>query len=124
MIHSTQTPSYPYLYSERVVEAFVEKYARATIFFAKKLGMSPKHLKMLLTKQFRTANARWNVTRDVIKWIHTSNAYNYLKGLDQGGFIFYLTAVKYMAEDEVIFEKKSYAAIDSGDFSNDDYMVE
>lgn len=93
---------YPFHYSARIVEKFVEKYARATIFCAKKLGISPREFKWSLIVLFAKSNNRWNSVRDAIKYVEKNNMYNYLSKYDADMLAKYLTFVRYICEDSLL----------------------
>lgn len=117
MSHSTPVPNhhYPYQYAESVVDAFVDKYARATNFLAKVSGVSALAYREHLIKLFMVNNQKWNVIRDLIKWVAAPTRFNRLRAMEVEDCQTYLTYVRYECEELVIFDKKSLAAIDNSD---------
>ena len=99
----TQVRGYPYLTAARAIDGFVDCYSRATCFLAKKLQLSPMDLRKILIKQFMYMNARWNVTRDIIKWIDREDMFDELARLEYKLFVKYLTSVKTLVEDDILF---------------------
>lgn len=91
---------YAFRYSADVVESFIEKYSRATIFISKKLGITPKEFKYSLINLFMKRNAKWNMTREVIKRVHNQNLYPVLSPLSRDEFLKYLTVVRVIIDDE------------------------
>lgn len=109
-------PTYPREYSTTIVWNFVRNYARATKFFAQMCRMSSHDFVELLIGFFMYENNRWNVMRDLIKWVEKTDAYGYLSSLDHQDALKYLTVVKTQAEDLAIFEKKSLDRVDNARF--------
>jgi len=107
------TPTYPYQYSADTVDSFLESYARAAGFFADICHIERRKLRGILIKLFQFNNVRWNVVRDIIKWIEKSNHYAKLRAMTYENCMAYLTAVKYQAEDQIIFCKNQLSSIDS-----------
>jgi hypothetical protein len=97
---------YPYLYAESVVDSFIDSWGRVTIFVAKKSGMTPSAFRNLLVKTFMYRNGRWNVTRDLLKYIDRHNLYNEMAFYDRSDFQKYLTCVKSLVEDDLIDSEK------------------
>jgi hypothetical protein len=106
-------PQYSLEYSEGIVEKFVENYARATNCFARFCGMTGLELKYNLVKCFMFNNNRWNVLRDLIKWVEKSKHYEKLSKMSVEDGRVYLTAVKYTVQDYRIFENKDYSGVDT-----------
>lgn len=97
-----QTTSYPLEYSRDIVESFVQKYARATIYIAKRCGMSPRDFKWSLIKLFRFNNGRWNSVRDTVKYVQRWQLWEEAGRYDFTAFQKYLTCVKTLAEDNLM----------------------
>lgn len=97
---------YSYRSACSAVEPFVEKYARATCFVAKKTGLTPKDLKYTLIKAFMYKNTSWNIARDVIKRVELHDLYDSLSPLSVRESQKYLTVVKVMLEDEWLDAEK------------------
>lgn len=99
---------YDFRYAARIVEAFVEKYARATIFVAAILNVDPKILKYALINTFQRNNSLWNILRESIKRIETHNMYPEIRQLDDDERRAYLTYVKFIVTDDWLYDVKSY----------------
>lgn len=82
---------YPIKTAECAVDPFLEKYARAANYFAKKLGMDPKYLRKCLINCFRYQNARWQRVRDAIKSLEIQNRYEEYKKVDYETFVYYMS---------------------------------
>lgn len=107
--HTTLRHSvYEFRYSARIVEEFVEKYSRATIFVAKILGVDCRALKYGLINTFQRNNALWNILRDSIKRIDQHNMYADIGRLDDKNRKKYLTYVKFMVTDDWLYDIKSH----------------
>lgn len=90
---------YPYLYAESVVDAFIEKYARVTIFVAKKSGYTVREFRYRLIKLFMDNNVRWNTLREVLKYVDKHQLYDEIAFLSKRDFQKYLTAIKALSHD-------------------------
>lgn len=97
--------SYPYPYSVGVVTAFVENYARATIFLAKMLDLPYSELKYRLTLLFMHHNPRWNRMRDFIKDVERLDLYANMRGYTAAELQDYLTDDVYLGKETNFFEK-------------------
>lgn len=101
-----RAPHYPREYSASVVDKFLDNYARVHIFVARMIGKDPKEFREALIRAFMYRNARWNVTRDVLKYVHNQDLYAVLKALSLPDRTIYLTAVKTLCEDFLIDSEK------------------
>jgi hypothetical protein len=112
-INSTPSPvRYPYLYAENIVDKFIDSYSRVCIFVAKKSGIDPKRFRMLLIAAFMYRNKRWNIVRDMLKYIHRRELYDEMSFFDPPDFRKYLTHLKYFIEEELIDAGKLDERID------------
>ena len=91
---------YSYRFAANVVESFVDKYGRATIFVGRKLCMEPRAFKMGLIKMFMNHNMHFQIFREVIKRVEKYNMYSDFSHLSRSDFILYLTSVKVWVEDD------------------------
>ncbi len=96
---------YPYLFAYGVVDRFVEKYARATIFIAKKMELPPKELKMRLIVAFMERNIQWQRARELIKRVENESMYEYLDPLTPAEARKYLTYVGQIVTDDQVIAK-------------------
>ena len=93
---------YPYFYSESVVNKFIDKHSRVTVFIAKKLHKDPRDFRYTLIKLFMDRNGAWNSTRDTIKYIEKHDLYAMIDSLSYENVKKYLTGVKYLVQDSLI----------------------
>lgn len=99
---SSHTHRYPYDYSYRVVQAFLDSYGRAAIFIGKKLGMSPAEMRDSLVICFAHRPARWNALRDTIKVVEKQDLYAAMRRMTKAECIDYLTAVRSLVDDDML----------------------
>lgn len=103
---------YSYEFGQEVVERFTEKYARATDFVAKMLGISHEDLCKRMIYQVRSANQlKWEATKRVIKLADREEfaSYRRMPVKDRRK---YLTYVYENAIDEELDEKIAQEALD------------
>jgi hypothetical protein len=94
--------TYNYRLATASVEAFVEKYARVTIFMAKKLEFPVWKFKENLKTLFMYYNVRWNVVRETMKYLEKQNLVPYLSQYTKDEFLEYLTTVKSLVVDDLL----------------------
>lgn len=87
---------YPFANARLAVDNFVQKYARATNFCAKKLGLAPMDFRKALIWIFRYQNDRWNRTRDAIKNIEYRNLYEEYSTYDKQTFVYYMSVSDFL----------------------------
>lgn len=75
--------------------------------------MSPRETHSFLIKLFMVNNNRWNVTRDLIKWIGKPGRIEQLLSMTRSQALNYLTCVESQVEDARIYDKKDFSAIDN-----------
>jgi len=93
-------------YAEKIIQQFIDSYARVLIFVAKKLRIDPKTFRDILINAFIYRNASWNCLRDALKYIDKHDLYKELSSYHGEVFKNYLTDVKYIVTDTLIDEKK------------------
>jgi hypothetical protein len=98
-LRTADQTTYSYGYSAKIIEEFVEKYARATIFVARKLGFTPREFKHSLIVLFQFRNGKWNSVRDTLKYIDKHRLYGEIQGYEYTIFLKYLTSVRSLVED-------------------------
>lgn len=117
MTYQPHPHRYPYHYSASIIDAFLDHYSRATIFVAKKLHMDPREYRTHLIMLFMKQNTKWNVVRDLLKFVQNVRMWEHPRGWTDEHVIKYLTSVKYDCEDAILFEKKHYNDIDNTEFN-------
>jgi hypothetical protein len=112
------TPSHTPLaynqYAARVVDSFLDSYARGAIFFGKTWGLTPRNLRKYLIHLFVVRNNKWNIIRDLIKWIQKPDNLSYLSRMSIEDRQYYLTKVKYEVTDRWISGEMPLSGVDAG----------
>lgn len=103
---SAKRAIYSFRFAESVVDSFIEKYARATIFVCKKCNIKGNAFRYGLIKAFMYNQTRWKVLREMIKYVEKHDLVREWANLPVDQFPYYLTFVRTTCEDYLIDNQK------------------